>query len=80
MVKFSSEKFRKVKEEKNLTCEELSKRSNGIVTLSYVSRLQNGNRQPTIDKLSGLAKGLSVSFLDLLDFDKSEIDNYKNQN
>lgn len=80
MARFSPSKLYNLRDKQKLSYVALSKKTNGKVEQSYIAKLEKGEKTPTIDKISELSKALSISFLDLLDFDNSEITNYNNAN
>ena len=53
--------IRRIVKEKKLKLREIESKSGGAIAQSYVSRLMTGNvRNPTIDKLVALARGLEI--------------------
>jgi transcriptional regulator with XRE-family HTH domain len=59
-----AENLRAVRTGQKLSQETLAKKSG--LSVSYISMLERGERTPPLDTLEALAKGLSVSPLDLL--------------
>lgn len=58
-------KLRELRKNKEMTSSELSKKAN--VSQSYLSQLETGkNKNPTPDILRRLAKGLNVSYFELM--------------
>jgi transcriptional regulator with XRE-family HTH domain len=53
---------RRVRSEKRYSLPEVERRSGGLISNAYVSRIENGQAvNPTPEKLKALAKGLGVS-------------------
>jgi transcriptional regulator with XRE-family HTH domain len=66
LIKAFGENFRKVRESKNLTQEELAYRCE--LPLSQVGRIERGVHSPTLSTLYILADGLDVEPMTLLNF------------
>lgn len=66
LIKAFGENFRKVRESKNLTQEELAYRCE--LPLSQVGRIERGVHSPTLSTLYILANGLGVEPMALLNF------------
>ncbi len=58
--------LRKLREERNLSQEELANRSG--IAFSQIGRFERGVRSPTLSTLKALSKGLGVEPKELLDF------------
>ena len=66
LIKAFGENFRKVRESKNLTQEELAYRCE--LPLSQVGRIERGVHSPTLSTIYILADGLDVEPMTLLNF------------
>ncbi|HHY0467066.1 TPA: helix-turn-helix domain-containing protein [Vibrio parahaemolyticus] len=60
------QKIKAIRKEKKLTSEELAERSGLSVT--YISRLENGKQSPTLSALYKIAKGMDTSLLAFFSF------------
>jgi transcriptional regulator with XRE-family HTH domain len=60
------QRIKTVRTEKNITSEQLAERSGLSVT--YISRLENGRQSPTLSALYKLAKGLGIPFIALFSY------------
>jgi transcriptional regulator with XRE-family HTH domain len=59
-------KIRNLRREKNITQEELAFRAE--LTFTYLNQIENGKRNPTVDAIARIAKGLGVKAQNLLAF------------
>ena len=60
------ERVRKIRREKNITQEELAFRAD--LTFTYLNQIENGKRNPSIEAIARIAKGLGVKAQNLLSF------------
>lgn len=66
-VKAFGKNLRKLRLDRGLTCEALEEKTG--IDFRQISRLERGERSPTISTMLILAKGLNLKPLDLLDFE-----------
>ena len=69
-IKAFGSHLRKVRQIKGMTCEKLEEITD--IDAKQISRLERGERSPTLTTIYFLAKGLGVHPSELLDFDYSE--------
>lgn len=72
-----SNKLRSLRKECNLTLKELSAKSG--ISVSFISDIENGRRNPSIDTLTVLAKALNVSVNIFFDDNRATINESKVQ-
>jgi transcriptional regulator with XRE-family HTH domain len=69
-IKAFGKHLRETRIEKGLTCEKLEELTS--IDAKQISRLERGERSPTLTTIYYLAKGLDIKPKKLLDFDFSE--------
>jgi len=67
MRKLVGRNFARLRAERGLTQETVAERAN--LSQQYISGIENGKRNPTIETLADIAQALGVSHLDLLKLD-----------